>query len=272
MDAADSHGVTPLFTATEHGHEACVSLLLAAGAKVDAADSHGVTPLFKATQIGREACVTLLLQAGANVNAEDHRGQGPLHYAARYGSEASVALLLKAGADVTAADKDGWTPLHSAVEGGGEACATMLIAAGADVNAAASRGTTPLHCAARSGSCVSLLLQAGARCYADDADRSPLDVAVASRVTSAVALLAAAVPRVEVDAEVLDEGYVDPSNPRGDGTWWQGMPGAREEAWCTIMATLQGESRWRRRRPLALIREQRRAVRDAGRRVGGSQV
>ena len=27
---------------------------------------------------------------------------------------------------------------------------------------------------------------------------------------------------------------------------------------------MQGESRWRRRRPLALIREQRLAVRDAG--------
>ena len=31
-----------------------------------------------------------------------------------------------------------------------------------------------------------------------------------------------------------------------------------------IIAVLQNESRWRRRRPLALIREQRRAVRDAG--------
>ena len=30
------------------------------------------------------------------------------------------------------------------------------------------------------------------------------------------------------------------------------------------VALLQGQARWRRRRPLALIREQRRAVRDAG--------
>ena len=45
---------------------------------------------------------------------------------------------------------------------------------------------------------------------------------------------------------------------------YHGWAVAVEERRVATVAVLQDESRWRRRRPLALIREQRRAVRDAG--------
>ena len=39
-----------------NGHEACVRLLIAAGAKVNAASYDGATALFISAQKGREAC------------------------------------------------------------------------------------------------------------------------------------------------------------------------------------------------------------------------
>ena len=48
--------------------------LLKAGADVDAVDAFGSTTLFLAAQKGREACVSLLLKAGADANAANEYG------------------------------------------------------------------------------------------------------------------------------------------------------------------------------------------------------
>lgn len=61
-DAADRSGATPLFSACESGHLACVRSLLAAGAPVSRCNTAGEAPLYIAALRGHEACVQVLLQ------------------------------------------------------------------------------------------------------------------------------------------------------------------------------------------------------------------
>ena len=177
-----------------------------------------------------------------------------------------MSLLLKAGADVNAAPRNGCTPLYKAAERGSEACVSLLLKAGADVNAAPRDGCTPLYKAAEKSSeaCVSLLLEAGA-----DADArnsywgSPLERAIVQGSLACMALLAAAVTdlQLHVDPEgIREHAALLADESLGSHDWTV----EREEPGLATVAVLEGESRWRRRRPLALIREQRRAVRDAG--------
>lgn len=147
MDAPDDNGWTPLVTAAATGSEACVTLLLRAGAKVNAADHYGVTALHMAPLMDNEACVSMLLQAGANVNITDSYGDTPLHQAAGKGSARCVALLVKAGADVNVANQSAWTPLLRAVEQRKSSCVSQLLKAGAKPNAPTKRGYAPLHAA-----------------------------------------------------------------------------------------------------------------------------
>ena len=179
----------------------------------------------------------MLLKAGADVNAATNYmcGETPLHRAAHTGSETCVALLLEAGADVNAANTDGWCrPLFKAAYHGGEACVSLLLEAGADVNATYVNGEPAWH------------------------------NTIAHCCTAVVAALAAAVPRLDVPPHLLRPSPQDEAALADPSAWhhWQAMQ--RQERRPATIAVLQRESRWRRRRPLALIREQRRAVRDAG--------
>ncbi|KDO29922.1 hypothetical protein SPRG_05111, partial [Saprolegnia parasitica CBS 223.65] len=62
------HGWTPLYIASENGHEAVVGFLLGAQANANQGDYYGTTPLHIAAQNGHETVVQLLLGAGADVN------------------------------------------------------------------------------------------------------------------------------------------------------------------------------------------------------------
>ena len=120
--------------------------------------------------------------------------------------------------------------MHRAARNGHEACVSMLLQAGANVNVGAKDDDTPLHAG---------LIE----CH-----------------ISTVAMLAAAVHCLRVPKHMLRPRDEDaaPQEP------CRSQVVAREKRRPATIAVLQGESRWRRRRPLALIREQRRAVRDAG--------
>ena len=124
--------------------------------------------------------------------------------------------------------------MHKAAKNGSEACVSLLLQAGANVNAANERDYTPLDRAVENGSvaCIALLLNAGAHtCVLRGLWR---------------------VHRPD-QAALADESHRDHDRAV-----------AMEKRRIAIVAVLQSEYRWRRRRPLALIREQRRAVRDAG--------
>ena len=137
----------------------------------------------------------------------------------------------------------------------------LLVEAGANVDATDKPGGTPLHWAAEQGhqACVSLLLEAGS-----ELDAGALSTGLATWPTCVVATLAAAVPRLHMPPQLLTL-YPRHTAALEDETHWDHATAvASEERRVANIAVLQGESRWRRRRPLALIREQRRAVRDAG--------
>jgi ankyrin repeat protein len=114
-------------------------------------DRYGQTPLFYATQNGHEAVVKLLLEKGVDVTRVAINGWTLLHNASKSGHADVVKLLLEKGADVTAATKNGWTPLHNASKSGHADVVKLLLEKGADGAAAAIDGRTPLQLASKNG-------------------------------------------------------------------------------------------------------------------------
>jgi ankyrin repeat protein len=70
-------------------------MLLAAGANVDEARFDGCTPLWIASQMGHDHIVKILLQKGAFVDAIRNDGSSPLFKASHKGHSAVVHELLK---------------------------------------------------------------------------------------------------------------------------------------------------------------------------------
>lgn len=89
-------------------------LLREDASRLMARDEDGVTPLLWACDRGHEALVTELLNAGAKVNETDGSGMTPLHYACMCSHVEIVKLLLARGAKADAQDSDGTTPVELA--------------------------------------------------------------------------------------------------------------------------------------------------------------
>ena len=188
--------VPALSQACEKGSEACVKLLLEAGANVNGTDKMGDTPLAYA---GKPACVQLLLDAGADVNAKNSEGVSVLGKAVSNNLSEVVELmagtgkldrtlctremvkvladqsrgrleadcikhLLAAGANPNAKDSEGFTVLMLACEEGRDEVARLLLRNGAKVNATGPGNTTALMTSCRRGraECVKLLLKSKA--------------------------------------------------------------------------------------------------------------
>jgi ankyrin repeat protein len=82
--AADAHGLTPLFLAAKHGHRNVVAFLLERGAAISPMRQDGVTPIFIAAQEGQREVVALLLKNGADVNEQARIGGVTLLHMAAY--------------------------------------------------------------------------------------------------------------------------------------------------------------------------------------------
>jgi hypothetical protein len=86
VDLRNIRGVTPLWIASAHGHEAVVYVLLATDAvDVNVRSVIGRTPLFWAAANGHSEVVKLLLGGGAGQNYTDEEGRSPVSIAVRAG-------------------------------------------------------------------------------------------------------------------------------------------------------------------------------------------
>lgn len=70
-------------------------MLLAAGAQIDVPRNDGATPLWIASQMGHDNIVKILLQKGAYVDTVRHDGATALFKASHKGHSAVVQELLK---------------------------------------------------------------------------------------------------------------------------------------------------------------------------------
>lgn len=104
VNQADTYGYTPLHVAALPGREACLPILLAAGAKPDARDRENITPLALATESANKEAVQALLAAGAKPDLADDEGVAPLLQAVIMKQTEMCKLLLAAGADPNEAD------------------------------------------------------------------------------------------------------------------------------------------------------------------------
>lgn len=175
--------------------KAGLAALLDAGADVNAVEPiregdtvFAGTPLWRAIAWqGNAALARWLLEAGANPD--------PAVFGACFRGDARLLDLLHAHGANWNLRFHGRTPLLDLMHWKQPGAAAWLLAHGADVHAADEEGRTALHLAAMRGVKVShleALLQAGANPRRrDNAGRTPLDLARASRRTPAAALLAA---------------------------------------------------------------------------------
>ena len=147
-------GATPtdgesLYHAAQHGHEACLELLVSFGADVNRGPTaYGNTPLHFLAAHTPENAITpkamqglrWLLAHGADprvtsagkYTAESHRGETPLHRAAAVGHDVAILrALLDADAPLDARRDDGRTAWQLAMRGGHAAAAAFLAERGA---------------------------------------------------------------------------------------------------------------------------------------------
>ncbi|KAG6005980.1 hypothetical protein E4U21_007473 [Claviceps maximensis] len=186
------HALLP--TAAEHGHEACVRLLLTTpGIDINVKNEQGWTAVAAASRQGHVNVVKSLLVADPDLQT-NYAGWSPLNVAAGDGRTEVVTLLLAKGADVSNPSDTGWTPLKSAACNGHYDVVKLLLAHGAGVHATAERLWTPLHSAASSGhsDIVELLLSYGASTSAVTVDGwTPLALAADRGHVDAVKVLVA---------------------------------------------------------------------------------
>jgi hypothetical protein len=90
-------GITPLFIASEKGHELVVGRLLQqSGIDVNQAMNDGITPLYVASHKGHELVVgRLLQQSGIDVNQATNNGATPLFIASEKGHGLVVNRLMQ---------------------------------------------------------------------------------------------------------------------------------------------------------------------------------
>lgn len=239
VSASNYDGATALHLAAEEGHtEVCVALLRA-GAAVDGSDD-GETPLVQAALGGHVRCVEALIEAGAKVNAASSDEDPPLVAAVGGGSVACMYSLLQAGARIDDPAPHGCgTALQHAVELCLKRCATALLIEGASLDVVREKAVALAAAEARGGDPEALMMRG------DDSEEEGEE-------------------EVEDEEEEEEEVEEEEEEEEEDNMSAGSSLGERSEtvSAADMLALLQNESRWRRRRALVLIREQRWAARD----------
>uniref|UniRef100_A0A493TC91 Inactive serine/threonine-protein kinase TEX14 n=1 Tax=Anas platyrhynchos platyrhynchos TaxID=8840 RepID=A0A493TC91_ANAPP len=103
-----------------------VKKLLKKGTFVDAVNSMGQTPLFTAALLGLGKIVDVLLDYGSDPNHRCYDGSTPVHAGAFSGNQWILSKLLDEGGDLRVHDKDGKNPQCWAMSAEKESSAQML--------------------------------------------------------------------------------------------------------------------------------------------------
>jgi hypothetical protein len=171
LNARDSHGRTPLHTATFARQREAIRLLTAGGANLDLLERDRYDAVTIASVADDEDTLRLLLALGASARQVTSRYDGTaLIAAAHLGHDGVVRQLIAAGAPLDHVNNLHWTAVIESIvlgDGGPRHQATLqaLIAAGANVQLADRHGQTPLALARSRGyaAMVSMLEMAGGR-------------------------------------------------------------------------------------------------------------
>ncbi len=166
LNAQAKSQVTPLHAAVQNGQIEAVKTLLAAGADPNVVTTYGMTALYSAVHHGHEAIALELLKfQNTNPNLYTEDGTSPLYVAVELEMPEVIKQLMIRGANLNHCRKDGYAPIHVAAKKGSEAvCRLLLEQPGIQVNLPLKSGNTALHLAAESNSpnIVHLLLKFGA--------------------------------------------------------------------------------------------------------------
>lgn len=148
---------SPLHRAAQSGRMLNAAHLVMHGAKPNAVDTSNRTPLFIATEAGHDDVAIFLLDMGANMTIlNNDTKDSVLHVVAMKGNAKLLDYFLKQPASkalINQVDYEGKTPLHKAVFGGNSrhACVDLLCKQGADVLAKTNHGYIALHWACKYG-------------------------------------------------------------------------------------------------------------------------
>jgi len=134
-----------LWSAARQGSKTKVLQLLADGAKIEErGGTEGSSPLQTASHHGFEGVVGVLLEHGADAAAKDNDGDTSMHVAARHGRTAVVQQLLhnfslryrKVSTQLSAKDNAGRTALHAAAHAyrGQTTVMQLLLDSGAETS------------------------------------------------------------------------------------------------------------------------------------------
>jgi hypothetical protein len=171
LNARDSHGRTPLHTATFARQREAIRLLTAGGANLDLLERDRYDAVTIASVADDEDTLRLLLALDASARQVTSRYDGTaLIAAAHLGHAGVVKQLIAAGAPLDHVNNLHWTAvIESIVLGDGgarhQAALKALIDAGANMQLADRHGQTPLALAQSRGhaAMVMMLERAGAR-------------------------------------------------------------------------------------------------------------
>lgn len=153
-----------LLQAARQGNAEELRRLIESGADINGMDSHGDTPLISATWGKHVDCVKLLLKHRADVNKANGEGRTALFCAALSGHAEILRLLLNTpGIYVNRQTRFGWTALSAATDNGHVDCVQLLLGApGIDVHLPNNNGHTPLTIAKQKGNSTIYKLLRGA--------------------------------------------------------------------------------------------------------------
>ncbi|CAG2118588.1 unnamed protein product, partial [Medioppia subpectinata] len=133
VNRADCGGWTALHESATRGHFLMTQTLLQCGAKLDAKDECGMTPIFTAAQHGRVDCLKILVEEAMRQHMEclldegANDGASPVMIAAQQGFTDCIDFLIKSGANPNSYANDGVNAIHLAAECGHHKTLELLL-------------------------------------------------------------------------------------------------------------------------------------------------